>query len=321
MPPPNTQLVKKDATEMEFIPFGAKDPIKLNLRIIQNLVAVKTKSGRTCSEVDALNFMVLCQSQHLDPFVRDCYLVGYDLSSGGAKYSMIVSHIAYLKRAEMCPDYEGMESGVILKNQDGTIVEREGDFVLPDESCVGGWAKVYRKGRRPTYRRLSIAAMKPKYDTDFWNVDKAPGQVCKCAESQALRDTFPTLVGGLSDPGVILDVTTSAVSVGSGLVATSQEPGNVTQLTQGGQPAAVDAEKTTIKTAPATELTPQQQVANLVSNAGCTFDQFKEFVKAEYTTIQIDSAPSFDDLRTQDAKNFVRAKDGMIAWLKEKATK
>lgn len=199
---------------MEFVPFGAADRIKLTVKIIQSIVAVPTKSGATCSERDAIKFMMLCQAQRLNPFAGDAYLVGYDSQRNGPTFSLITAHVAMLKRAETSPDYEGMESGIILKNEESmAITEREGDFFLPDEIVVGGWAKVYRKGRKPTYRRLAMEQRRPNYPTQFWEGNKAAEQIVKCAESDALRSTFPTLLGGLYTEGersAIIDITPAA---------------------------------------------------------------------------------------------------------------
>ena len=195
------KLSNVEKSEVTFTPFGAADAIKLTVALVQRFVAVKTKSGKTCTNEDAVKFIALCQAQRLNPFAGDAFLVGYDTREGTAKFSLITSHVAFIKRAETCPDYEGMESGIILLLEGGEVKEREGDFKLPAETCVGGWARVYRKGRKPMYRRLSIDAMRPPYETAFWNDAKAPGQICKCAEADALRATFPTLIGGLYTEG------------------------------------------------------------------------------------------------------------------------
>jgi len=188
--------------EVRFIPFGAADEINLSIRIIQNIVAVKTKTGKTCSEQDAMKFLMLCQAQRLNPFAGDAYLVGYDkwdksTNTSTPAFSLITAIQVFYKRAETCAEYEGIDSGIILLMEDGSILEREGDFCLPDEEVVGGWATVHRKGRKPMKARLSIEAMKPPYDTPFWSKAKAPGQISKCAEADALRRSFPTLLGGL----------------------------------------------------------------------------------------------------------------------------
>lgn len=197
------QVQKPAERAVEFQPFGAADKIKLSIRMVQDQIAVPTRSGKTCSERDALKFVMLCQAQRLNPWAGDAFLIGYD-GQQGPTFSLITAHVAFLKRAETSPDFEGMESGVIIKDGD-EIKEREGDFHLPDEHIVGGWARVFRKGRKPTYRRVRME----RFNKGFaqWKEDAA-GMIVKCAESDALRSTFPTLLGGLYTGGEILEVVT-----------------------------------------------------------------------------------------------------------------
>jgi phage recombination protein Bet len=313
----NTQVAvptKKDGV-IEYVPFGAKDPVKLSLAIIKNYVAVKTRSGKTCDDAQAMRFMMLCQAQRLNPFTGDAFLVGYDKREKDGSYtpvfSLITAHQAFIKRAEENKDYEGMESGIILiaPGDGGGIIEREGDFRLPNETVVGGWAKVYRKGRRPTYRRLAIAAMKPAYETPFWSEDKAPGQICKCAESQALRDTFPTLLGGLyldnELQSAAIDVTTVEPSK---LVAIADAP---TQE-QDQQPPPKPVEKSITE---AHEITPQAELEKFVITNGYTFDHFQLWA---VNTGNIPDAGSFTDFSMVDAKagkRFLKAPAGLLAGL------
>src|ERR1700683_4290791 len=39
---------------MEYVPFGSQDKIKLTVAIVQNLICVKTKTGKVCSPQDAI---------------------------------------------------------------------------------------------------------------------------------------------------------------------------------------------------------------------------------------------------------------------------
>lgn len=133
-----TAIVKPEEKGlMQYVPFGAADKIKLSVEIIQTIVAVPTRSGKTCSPKDAMKFMMLCQAQKLNPFAGDAFLVGYD-GSNGPTFSLITAHQAFLKRAEVCPDYDGMTSGIIIENDDGAAVEIEGDFHMPDVKILGG---------------------------------------------------------------------------------------------------------------------------------------------------------------------------------------
>lgn len=290
---------------MEFIPFGAADKIKLSVALVQNTVCIPTKTGKVCTARDALRFMMLCQAQRLNPYAGDCYLCGYDGKNGPA-FSLITAHQAFLKRAETCQDYEGMESGVILCNDDSVITEREGDFVLESEHCVGGWARVHRKGRKPTYRRTSIAAMRPPYETPFWeNRFKAAAQIVKCAEADALRSTFPTLLGGLySGDELNMNATISA----SGVI---DIPSNL--------PAALPETTQTITTGNEVQrekVTPQSELEALVTGEGFTFDHMQKFGIESGNINNAESVAMFAEITTEEAKRLLKAKTGLLAALK-----
>lgn len=178
----------------EYVPYGASDKIKLTVHIIQNLIAVRTKSGKTCSEKDAIKFLAMCQAKRLNPFEGDCFLIGYD-GKDGPQFALVTAHQTYLKRAELHPEFDGMESGLIIIEGE-QMKEIEGDFYMPDsQKVVGGWARVFFKGRsHPMYKRLRLSRFQKGFGV--WQEDGA-GMICKCAEADALRSSFPTMLGGL----------------------------------------------------------------------------------------------------------------------------
>jgi phage recombination protein Bet len=178
---------------VEYQPLGTENKIKLTARIVQNMLAVKTRSGKTCSEDDALKFVMLCVSRGLNPFEGDAFLIGFD-GKDGPQFSLITAHQAFLKRAEMHPGYQGMDSGVIVKDSQGVLVDRQGDFFLDDDTLLGGWATVYVKDRRPMTRRLKLSTFHTGQSR--WQKDPA-GMIVKCAEADALRSSFPTKLGGM----------------------------------------------------------------------------------------------------------------------------
>lgn len=180
--------------EMVYIPIGGKDAIKLTPSIVRDLVSAKTAKGIAASEDDCIKFMMLCRARGLNPFEGDAFLVGYD-GKDGPVFSLITAHQAFLKRAELHPEFDGFTSGVVVDDGSGGAVDREGDFTFKDELILGGWARVHFKNRRhPMYKRLSYASRCK--DNRFWKSDPA-GMICKCAEADALRASFPTLLGGL----------------------------------------------------------------------------------------------------------------------------
>ncbi|MDE2098718.1 MAG: recombinase RecT [Patescibacteria group bacterium] len=300
----NAPLTTIDKAEkpMEFVPFGAADKIKLTVSIIQNSVCIPTKSGKVCSVRDAVRFMMLCQAQRLNPFAGDCFMTGYDSEKKGPQFSMITAHVAFLKRAETCDEYEGMESGIILFDPETSVVtEREGDFKLKTETCVGGWARVYRKGRKPTYRRLSITAMAPRYESDFWSEDKAPGQIVKCAEADALRATFPTLLGGLynGDELRMNETIASVISADAGVPIFTAAEG----------PKQIPAET------PPKATTPQAELEAIVLEGGYDFNDLQRFLQDSGHVNDPLSLGGFSEIPADKARVLVRAKVGLLAGL------
>ncbi len=206
---PAKNAVVPTEREMEFVPFMAKEAIKLSVSIVQTMICVPSKSGRICNVVQAIRFMMLCKARGLNPFEGDAYLIGYD-TKDGAQFSLITAHQAFLKRAETHPEYDGMDSGIIVLTKAGELVDREGDFRLEDDRLMGGWATVFFKERKHHMKkRLRLATFKKSYGR--W-MDDPEGMIVKCAEADALRSSFPTLLGGMyleDELPAIIDVQSS----------------------------------------------------------------------------------------------------------------
>jgi phage recombination protein Bet len=186
-------VVKREERPMEFVPFGAKDTIKMSANIVRRLIAVPTASGKLPTDEDCIKFMMMCQAKRLNPFEQDAFMIGYD-TKYGPKFSQITAHQAFLKRAELNQEYDGMESGVLV-NRDEEIKELEGDFMLDDDILLGGWARVYFKNRsHPMTKRVKLSTFNKKQNQ--WESNPA-GMIVKCAEADALRSSFPTMLGGL----------------------------------------------------------------------------------------------------------------------------
>lgn len=319
---PTQTLQRTEERAIQFTPFGSADAIKLSVKIIQNMVAVPTKSGKTCSERDALRFMMLCQAQRLNPFAGDAFLVGYD-SQNGPSFSLITAHQAFLKRAETCPDFEGMESGIILLADDGsTTTEREGDFHLESENVVGGWARVHRKGRKDTYRRIRMSRFNNGYAQ--WKADPA-GMIVKCAEADALRSTFPTLLGGLYMQGemdqaadrIVVNMSSNRTSFDpKGLVETTSVPQAPVEQRTEAVPSEDDSDLGPQKPQPAPAQpaapTPKAELQAIVLDAGFTFDHLKKFGTETGNLADADSLSGFDDIKESDARRLVRSKAGLL---------
>lgn len=181
--------------EVEYTPFMAKESIKLSARLVLRFLCTPTRSGQVCSERDAMKFIMLCKARGLNPWEGDAYVTGFD-SKDGPQFSLITAHQAFLKRAEVHPDYDGMDSGVIVKDASGAVIDRDGDLVLDDDTAlIGGWATIHFKTRKhPMRKRLKLSTFNKQRAR--WNEDPA-GMIVKCAEADALRSAFPNSLGGM----------------------------------------------------------------------------------------------------------------------------
>ena len=146
--------------------------------------------GATEKEVGL--FLQLCQTQRLNPFVKDAYLVKY----GGAPASMITNYQVFNRRACKDANYDGIKSGVVVLSN-GPLERRRGSAVykqLGDE-LLGGWAEVHFKdNREPAYAELALT----DYSTGKSNWAKMPGvMIEKCAKAAAWRLAFPDTFQGM----------------------------------------------------------------------------------------------------------------------------
>lgn len=190
----NTNLESKGiAKTTEYTVAGQS--IKLNATIVRNYL---TRGNDSVTDTEIIQFITLCKYQKLNPFLNEAYLVKFK----GSPAQIITSKEAYLKRADECPQYQGMDSGIIVQRQD-KIIDEEGCFYLPTDILLGGWAIVYREGHRPCKVRISLR----EYNKGKATWVTMPAQMInKVAESQALRKAFPTQLGAMYTREEVQDV-------------------------------------------------------------------------------------------------------------------
>ena len=137
----------------------------------------------------------LIKGRNLNPLANEVYIVAYKNKDGYTEFSLIVSKEAFLKRAAKCKDYEGFEAGVVVVDKNGVMHERKGSLVLPGDTLVGGWARVYRKSFKVP---IEIFVSREEYDKkrSTWNTMPAT-MIRKTALVNALREAFPEDLGNM----------------------------------------------------------------------------------------------------------------------------
>lgn len=189
----NTKETKQELTVV-YEADGEK--ITLTPSIVQNYI-VGTDAKITLPEFKF--FTSLCKARGLNPFLKEAYCIKY----GKNPAQIVVGKDAVLKRAIKNPNYDGMESGVIVQAKEtGEITERKGTFYLRDsENLVGGWAKVFRKDwQHPTYCSVAFDEVAQKKSDGSLNANwsgKGATMVEKVAKVRALRETFVEELGGM----------------------------------------------------------------------------------------------------------------------------
>ena len=172
------------------------EQIKLTPKIVQDYI-VGTDAQITMPEFKM--FTSLCKARKLNPFLKEAYCIKY----GKQPAQIVVGKDAVLKRAILNPNFDGIESGVIVQRiETGEVIERKGAFYIKaEEKLVGGWARVYRKNwTHPTYCSVSfdeVAQTKSDGSLNSNWTGKGATMVEKVAKVRALRETFVEELGGM----------------------------------------------------------------------------------------------------------------------------
>lgn len=187
-------LAKKSNESVTTFTVG-NDTVTLSPSIVRNYL---TNGNGAVTDQEVNYFVHLCRGQGLNPFLKEIYLIKF----GQQPATFVVSKEAFLKRAEANPQYDGSESGIIVLNKDGELIERKGGFFLKDsEQVVGGWAKVYRKDRKypsdvqVTFEEYAGRTKDGNLNSNWAN--RPATMIKKVALVQALREAFPNDLNNL----------------------------------------------------------------------------------------------------------------------------
>lgn len=158
------------------------------------------------TEQEAYQFLQLCKSRNLNPFLREAYLIKYSEKDAA---SFVVGKDAFIKRADMQPDFGGFQAGIIIQDHNENTVQREGAFLTENEKLVGGWARVFRKEREPYYEQVALSEYIKKNSQGqpirSWATMPAT-MIRKVALVHALREAYPQELSGMYDQSEIQEV-------------------------------------------------------------------------------------------------------------------
>lgn len=172
------------------------ETVKLSPGMIKQYLV---NGGGNVTNEEIMMFLNLCRFQHLNPFIREAYLIKY----GSQPATMVVGKDTFMKRANERKEFQGFTAGIIVRDAEtGTVQEREGTFYDKEgEQLLGGWCKVYLDGWRvPVYASVPldeyIGRKKDGEVNGQWSTKPAT-MIRKVALVQALREAFPDTNSGL----------------------------------------------------------------------------------------------------------------------------
>lgn len=192
----NNTLVKAKANDKEVTYMCGNESVTLSISYIKRYLVTGDPSAVTDQE--ALMYLMMCKANHLNPFNKESYLIKY----GQQPATMVTGKTAFEKRAEENPNYDGMEAGIVVYNEEtGDIKYRTGAIYLKQEQIIGGWAEVFRKDRKHSTRiEVSFdeyAGRKKDGSMNSQWATKPATMIRKVALVQALREAFPNSLGSL----------------------------------------------------------------------------------------------------------------------------
>ena len=172
--------------------------------------------GGNVTDEEVMMFISMCRFQHLNPFLREAYLIKYGESQPA---TMVVGKEVFMKRARRHPEFAGLQAGIVVSYKASNVLGgkideieyREGTFYESDkEKLVGGWAKVFIRGYEvPFYASVPldeyIGRKKGGEVNSQWS-NKPATMIRKVALAQALREAFPEESAGLYAPEEIAEV-------------------------------------------------------------------------------------------------------------------
>ena len=169
-----------------------------NIKLTPEIVRKYLVNGQgNVNDQEVAMFIGMCKANRLNPFNKEAYLIKY--SSEPA--TIVTSKDIFFKRANQNPNYDGMESGIIVINNDKKIEKRIGHIYIDGEKIVGAWCKVYRKDwSHPIYQEVNMSEYEGRKKSGELNSNwktKPAVMITKVAEATALRKAFTENLQGM----------------------------------------------------------------------------------------------------------------------------
>ena len=152
------------------------------------------------TDQEVVMFIELCKAQHLNPFIREAYLIKF----GNSPANIVVGKDVFVKRAYRNPDYEGMRAGIVVVSKDGDVKEREGSLKAPGETLIGGWCEVYVKNKKHPIKSIVSLEEYSKSQSTWKSMPMV--MIRKVAMVTALREAFPEDLQGMYDASEMQNV-------------------------------------------------------------------------------------------------------------------
>lgn len=213
------------------------EKVKLSPAMVKRYLV---SGGGNVTDEEVMMFISMCRFQHLNPFLREAYLIKYGERQAA---TMVVGKDVFMKRARRHQEFTGLQAGIIVVDAEtGQLEYRDGTFYQKDiEHLVGGWAKVFIKGYEvPFYASVPldeyIGKKKDGEVNGQWS-SKPATMIRKVALAQALKEAFPEEASGLYAPEEISEATEVTLNE-----APIQAVDEATEKDQVEKPAEADVE-------------------------------------------------------------------------------
>lgn len=167
------------------------EDVSLSLSLLNDVLSPGSHFTQNVADM----YFGMCKYLHLNPVKRECYLVEY-----GGKPTIVITRDCYNDRAKKCKDYRGKESGLCFMDKNGVYGERIGTILLPGETLLGAFCKVYMKDRdvpeTVTVSFDEVKRVKPDGTLQSTWATQPNWMTVKVAEARCLKAAIPEYFAG-----------------------------------------------------------------------------------------------------------------------------